>query len=117
MIRKITPEWHEFKKIAEFLGYTLKPCRNGMAWEGPHKLAVKDVFKLHGRLFGHCDPDCFKTRDNLIELIKVIKENTQVEIISNSSFNFCRMPFRDIDEQGSSIEDAIYKAIIKYVNL
>lgn len=108
----------EFKKIAEFLGYKLKPCNNGHAWASPHQLAKDDIFELHGRLFpGHCDPNYFKTIENLIAVVKRIKEITQVEIVVNSSFNFCYIPFRDITEQGSDIEDAIYKAIIKYVNL
>lgn len=39
------------KLIAEFMGYKLKPCNNGMAWESPHKKAIDDKFNIHGRLF------------------------------------------------------------------
>lgn len=43
------------KLIAEFMGYKLARCNNGLAWESPHSRAIDDVFKLHGRLWHEMD--------------------------------------------------------------
>lgn len=37
-------------KLAEFMGYKLAICSNGLAWESPYRLAVDDHFKIHGML-------------------------------------------------------------------
>jgi|LakMenE01Jun11ns_1017448.scaffolds.fasta_scaffold9942154_1 hypothetical protein len=39
------------KLIAEFMGYKLMPCNNGLAWESPHTKVIDDKFNLHGKLF------------------------------------------------------------------
>ena len=37
--------------ITEFLGYKLKPCNNGLAWESPFQYAREETLEIHGRLF------------------------------------------------------------------
>jgi len=43
------------KLIAEFMGYKLAKCNNGLAWESPYKKSVEDTFELHGRLWREND--------------------------------------------------------------
>lgn len=38
------------------MGYKLKPCNNGQAWESPFPYAVEDIFKIHGRLYNEHEP-------------------------------------------------------------
>jgi len=46
------------KLIAEFMGYVLKPCNNGKAWEYTVSHSSKDdIFKLHGRLYHGIESD------------------------------------------------------------
>lgn len=37
--------------ITEFMGYKLKPCNNGLAWERPTLSSIHDNFNLHRRLY------------------------------------------------------------------
>tara|TARA_R110001632_G_scaffold70752_1_gene164606 strand:- start:5544 stop:6161 length:618 start_codon:yes stop_codon:yes gene_type:complete len=39
------------KLIIELLGYKLKPCNNGQAWERPTLSSIHDELNLHGRLW------------------------------------------------------------------
>lgn len=39
------------KLIAEFMGYKLAKCNNGLAWNSPYERSIEDKFDLHGRLF------------------------------------------------------------------
>jgi hypothetical protein len=39
------------KLMAEFIGYKLMPCNNGLAWNSPYQKAIDDKFNIHGKLF------------------------------------------------------------------
>ena len=68
--------------IPELLGYQLKPCDNGLAWESPFTKHVDDLLKIHGRLFRGEDekyPFCFSV-EKLLSIAKFIADKTDYEL-------------------------------------
>ncbi len=69
--------------IPELLGYKLKPCNNGFAWESPFVKHVDDLLQIHGRLFRGNDEKykfCFSV-EKLLNIIKFIADKTDYELI------------------------------------
>lgn len=70
------------KIIAEFMGYKLANCSNGMAWENTlSKKSQDDKFKLHGRLWRENDT-YYKWNSDWNWLMEV------VEKIESLDYNF-----------------------------
>jgi hypothetical protein len=59
--------------IVEFLGYKLKPCNNGRAWERPTLSSIHDTLNLHGRLWRQNDP-YYKFNSDWNWLMSVLKK-------------------------------------------
>ena len=69
------------KLIAEFMGYKLAKCNNGLAWESPYKKSVEDTFELHGRLWRENDSYYkFHTSwDWLMPVVQKCRQENQLE--------------------------------------
>lgn len=82
--------------IAEFMGYRLARCNNGLAWEYTlSKKAIDDKFNLHGRLYRPDDKklDQFKT-----------------------DWRWLMMVVEKIDQHGASVIIGRFFCEIKYIN-
>jgi hypothetical protein len=84
------------KLIAEFMGYKLAKCNNGLAWERPTLSCIHDNYSLHGRLWREKD-SYYKWKTSWDWLMPVIHNCTK--IIENYGY--------DSDER-DYIEDEIF---------
>jgi len=98
------------KLIAEFMGYKLAKCNNGLAWESPYKKSVEDTFELHGRLWREND-SYYKFHTSWDWLMPVISKITKDERYIENEY---RESIMDVVPYGN-IEDTI-KTIVEFIN-
>lgn len=125
------------KKIAEFLGYKLARCNNGLAWESPYGKHIDDKLKLHGRLYYPegssyfvSGNDCLNFKSSYDKLFILIEElekrhciiqlsinNDATEKINHYCFimNWCDVT-KSASNTDSDKEQAILGAIEKYIS-
>ncbi len=92
-MKTITSEISEGNKlIAEFIGYRLAPCRNGLAWVSPYVRASDDRLELHGRLWQKND-SYYKWHcswDWIMPIVDIIEERGYLFFISNLKIEYAR---------------------------
>ena len=70
------------KLIAEFIGFKLVPCNNGIAWD--NNKIIKPI-SLHGSLEGHNNGKFHSSWDWLMPVVEKIEEHKYPETYQNSS--------------------------------
>jgi len=103
------------KLIAEFMGYKLAKCNNGLAWESPYKKSVEDTFELHGRLWREND-SYYKFHTSWDWLMPVITncKNVDADWINENAQHL----IDNIDDAITccyGIEDT-HKAVVEFIN-
>ena len=111
------------KLIAEFMGYKLAKCNNGLAWESPYKKSVEDTFELHGRLWREND-SYYKFHTSWDWLMPVIENieslGYEVQIRNTDCIIFQLLdtikykPIVDISSRNGK-KDSTYKAVIEFI--
>jgi hypothetical protein len=103
--------------MLEFMGYALKPCNNGLAWESPFKTSKEDIFNAHGRLYVATAKDVyFDSWDFLaaiIQKISVIVEE-KMSLIDKNKYEYLEFSFSLFTRSKESITKTIIEFIKSY---
>ena len=99
------------KLIAEFMGYKLAKCNNGLAWESPYKKSVEDTFELHGRLWREND-SYYKFHTSWDWLMPVANEIIKSRDEQNADWDLTDLKYALCT---TNIE-LVYKAVVKFIN-
>ena len=94
------------KLIAEFMGYKLAKCNNGLAWEFPYKKSVEDTFEIHGRLWREND-SYYKFHTSWDWLMPVIQKCRQENRLEYFDFVYYALEQCDIN--------ITYKAVVEFI--
>jgi len=94
------------KLIAEFMGYKLAKCNNGLAWESPYKKSVEDTFELHGRLWREND-SYYKFHKSWDWLMPVVRKCRQENRLDYFDFVYYAIEMCDIN--------VTYKAVVEFI--
>lgn len=95
------------KLIPEFMGYKLKSCNNGLAWNSPFRYVKDDILHLHGVLYR---PGTIENVDwNYIMPIvaKIHNVSIEDELLNN-------MYLKIVETISGNIEDT-YQVIIEFI--
>ena len=105
------------KLIAEFMGYKLARCNNGLAWESPHRKAIDDVFGIHGRLWREDDTKyCWHTDWNwLMEVVQKIESLGYVFIIEGGKAEFGEMVSKTRCFINKNKITSTYTAVVEFI--
>lgn len=94
------------KLIAEFMGYKLAKCNNGLAWKSPYKKSVEDTFELHGRLWREND-SYYKFHTSWDWLMPVVQKCRQENRLEYFDFVYYAIETCDIN--------ITYKAVVEFI--